>query len=463
VQPLKRCQHGLWKDAEYEYGLQDSGTRVYICDEDRYSMAKAACERLGVRVVVARARSVPTGCVGFADLVSAGASKRPSSNGVCHDDMATIMYTSGTTGSPKGVVLTHRNICQQMMMSDFSVAVTDGLKQRLGVAAASQTCCILPIPLFHVTGLVHLLLASPINGRKLVLLPKWDPLRALQLIERERATTWIGVPTMIQDLMEHPDFDRYDTSSLTAVGSGGGPTPKSQVAKAASKFKGSGSGGIHNGYGLTETAGAVCFVIGDVYQQKPTTIGPPCLIAEIQVRSVDSGAILGANESGELFIKSPLVMKGYYRMPEKTAEVLDKDGWFASGDIGMLDEDGFVYILDRAKDLIIRGGENISCAEVEAAFIETGSVLECAAVGIPDDRLGEIVGLMVVKSNAGKDVTAKQLREQVVGKIARFKIPDEEFIFFNEERLPRGATEKIQKRDIRDSLAARLGRARSRL
>jgi long-chain acyl-CoA synthetase len=292
---------------------------------------------------------------------------------------------------------------------------------------------------------------------------RWDPLRALQLIEREKATVWIGVPTMIQDMMEHPDFDRYDTSSLAAVGSGGGPTPKSQVAKAASKFKNAGGNGIHNGYGLTETSGAVSFVMGEMYQQKPTTIGPPCLIAEIQVRNVDTGAVVGPNESGELFIKSPLVMKGYYNKPDKTAEVLDKDGWFASGDIGMLDEDGFAYILDRAKDLIIRGGENISCAEVEAAFIGTGNVMECAAVGIPDDRLGEIVGLMVVRSSAGKDVTAKQLREQVVGNIAGFKIPDEAFIFFSEGKLPRGATEKIQKRDIRDSLVAQLGRARSKL
>jgi len=156
-------------------------------------------------------------------------------------------------------------------------------------------------------------------------------------------------------------------------------------------------------------------------------------------------------------------MREYFNKPEKTAEVMTADGWFASGDIGMLDEEGFAYILDRAKDLIIRGGENISCAEVETAFFESGKVLECACFGIPDDRLGEIVGLMVVPSAAGAGITAKALRDAVVGKIANFKIPDVQFIFVTNDKLPRGATEKILKREIRDSMAIKLGRAKAKL
>merc|ERR1740121_2873893 len=191
------------------------------------------------------------------------------------------------------------------------------------------------------------------------------------------------------------------------MGAGGGPTPTSQVAKTAEKFK-AGAGAVSNGYGLTETNGAVCRNAGQAYINRPTSCGKPSPTVEFQIRDPDNRAkVLPASAVGELWVKTPLNMQGYFNKPEKTAEVLDAEGWFASGDIAKLDEEGFCYILDRAKDLIIRGGENISCAEVEAAFIGTGWVLECAAFALPDERLGEIVGVMVVRSNAGKDVTAK--------------------------------------------------------
>lgn len=286
------------------------------------------------------------------------------------------------------------------------------------------------------------------------MMAKWDPLKALQLIEREKCTTWTGVPTMVQDMMEHPDFDKYDVSSMRSIGGGGGPTPAAQVGKVAQKFKGGGAG---QGYGLTETNGAVSTNGGPDYLRKPTSIGKPFPIVQMQARDVDTGKVLPTGERGELWIKSVLNMKEYFNKPEKTTEVLDKDGWFASGDIGKLDEEGFAYILDRAKDLIIRGGENISCAEVEAAFFDTGKVLECAAFGIPDERLSEVVGLMVVPNSAGSGITAQELWSAVAGKIAGFKIPEVRHIFVTMERLPRGATEKILKREIRDSIAKKLG------
>lgn len=450
--------NSLWKDAEYAYGLEDSGTKLLICDDDRYKMAKASCDRLGVKVILVRTPNAPaTAGVWHWDAVVESGKGAPFSNPALDtDDMAGIMYTSGTTGNPKGVVHTQRNIAQQMIMGMLGSKLMSGMMNIMGAPPSPiQPCVILPVPLFHVTGSHHVFLQSMIEGRKMVMMPKWDPLKALQLIEREKCTTWTGVPTMVQDMMEHPDFDKYDVSTMKSIGGGGGPTPAAQVTKVAQKFKGGGAG---QGYGLTETNGAVATNGGPDYLRKPTSIGKPFPIVQMQARDVDTGNVLPTGERGELWIKSVLNMKEYFNKPEKSAEVLDKDGWFASGDIGKIDEEGFAYILDRAKDLIIRGGENISCAEVEAAFFETGKVLECAAFGIPDERLSEVVGLMVVPNSAGAGVSANELRSAVVGKIAGFKIPEVQHIFVTSERLPRGATEKILKREIRDSIAQKLGK-----
>jgi len=457
--------NSLWKDSEYAYGLKDSGTKVLVCDEERYHMAKGACDDLRVKIILARHSGTepPAGTMSFNAALSLGAGKSaPSAQDLHPDDICGIMYTSGTTGNPKGVMHTHRGVSQQMCMIRVGEEMPREVARLMNAPAQKQVqpCMILPVPLFHVTGSHHVFLASFVWGYKIVMMYKWDPLTALRLIEKEKATAWTGVPTMIQDMMEHPDFSKYDTSTLKSVTGGGGPTPKAQVAKSASKFKGSAPG---QGYGLTETNGAVCFNGGDDYINRPTSIGLPFPIVEFQIRDVDTRKLLPPGQRGELWIRSPLNMRGYYNKPDKTAEVLDAEGWFASGDVAMLDEEGYAYIVDRAKDLIIRGGENISCAEVEGAFYETGKVLECAAFGIPHERLGEVVGLMVVPSSGVPTFTATELRGLVQGKIAAFKMPNVEHIFITNERLPRGATEKIQKREIRDRVAQQLNRTRSKL
>jgi len=446
--------NSLWKEEEYAFGLKDSGTKVLICDPERHRLAAGSCASLGVHTIVTRAPKgqPPAGAVAYAAVVEAGKGKAaPDALNVDSDDMAALLYTSGTTGNPKGVMLSHRGIVQQMVMS----LATDELQKRMAKAAGMppppyQPAIIAPVPLFHVTGLHHIFLACFVNGRKLVLMTRWDPVVAMQLIQKERPNSWTGVPTMVQDMMEHPDFGKYDLSSLKVVGGGGGPTPKSQVAKSAQKYKAA----PLNGYGLTETNGAVTANTGEEYLAQPTSIGKGFPISEFQIRDVDTRQVLPANQQGEIWIRSILNMKGYFNLPEKTAEVLDGEGWFASGDVGIINEDGYVFIQDRKKDLIIRGGENISCAEVEGAFHETGKILECAAFGIPDERLGEVVGLMAVPMPGCEGVTGKELLDSVGGKLAAFKLPELGNIIITTERLPRGATEKIQKREIRDKVVA---------
>lgn len=255
---------------------------------------------------------------------------------------------------------------------------------------------------------------------------------------------------MLLDIMEHPKFSQYDTSSLVALGSGGAPTPPSQVIRTKQTFK---SGFPTNAYGLTETNGAVTVNSSLNYLRKPSSVGLPMPIVELKVVDLDSGEDVGRNQRGEIIIKSSLNMRGYWNKPEATAKVLSPDNWFKSGDVGVIDDEGFVYVVDRAKDIIIRGGENISSAEVETAFYTHPAVRECAVFGLPDERLGEVVAIMIY---ARAPVTPAELIKHVKDSLAAFKIPPASNIYFTKEALPRGGTGKIQKREIRDRVLASL-------
>lgn len=450
--------NSLWKREELEYGLTDSGSKVLICDDLIFGRIDASLDKLGVRAIVSRPANVlPAGVEAVHTVIERyqGMECPPCLAG--HDDIGIIMYTSGTTGNPKGVVQSHRGICQNLvhfMSTSFFKRKSEEASRKLGTAP-TQDCTICPVPLFHVTASHQIFLAAITNGTKIVLMEKWDAGEALKLIGRERPTSWAGVPTMVRDLIEHPNFESTDTSSLKSLLGGGAPTPTSQSALVAKKFK---KGTPGQGYGLTETNGAVAVNFGASYLKNPGSTGKPNRIMEVAIMDTETGKRLWEPlQQGELLIRSPQNFTHYWNNEKATDEaIVELDGsgygWFCSGDLCELDAEGAIYIKDRAKDIIIRGGENISCAEVESAFFAGNpNLMECACFGIKDERLGEVVGLMVyMKTGEPEDVA--MLIQNVSGQIAPFKIPLAENFFFSKEPLPRGNTGKTLKRAIRDEI-----------
>jgi long-chain acyl-CoA synthetase len=360
---------------------------------------------------------------------------------------ATVLYTSGTTGRPKGAVSTHRAILQSLMAFGCRAAVARLRSPADAAAAASQPpVFILIVPLFHVTGCVPVMLSCVASGLKLVIMRKWDPGLALEHIERERVTNFVGVPTQSWDLLEHPRFADFDTSSLTSVGGGGAPAPPELVRRVEAGFA---RGRPSIGYGMTETNAYGPQNAGDDYVARPTSTGRAVTILEISVRSPD-GAEVPVGEGGEIWFKGPHLIRGYWNRPDATAETI-VDGWLRTGDLGHLDHDGFVYVEDRVKDMVLRGGENVYCAEVEAAIYEHPAVHEAAVFGIPHERLGEEVAAAVVP-RAGATVDVDALRSFLTERIAGFKIPSRWLVLT--EPLPRNAAGKFLKQELRDQAAA---------
>jgi long-chain acyl-CoA synthetase len=302
---------------------------------------------------------------------------------------------------------------------------------------------ILVVPLFHVTGCIPVMMSCFVGGLKLVIMYKWEPERALQLIEREQITNFVGVPTQSWDLLECPNFSKYDVSSLSNVGGGGAPAPPELVKRVATNFK-KGQPGI--GYGMTETNAYGPQNTGPDYISHPTSTGRGVPILEIETRDAD-GRRLGPDDIGEIWFKGPHLIRGYWNRPEATAETI-VDGWLRSGDLGKIDEEGFVYVLDRAKDMVLRAGENIYSAEVEASIYELAQIYECAVFGLPHERLGEEVAC-VIMLKPGMTLNADEVRAHVAKNLAGFKVPSR--IAFVLEPLPRNASGKILKRELRDT------------
>ena len=440
-----------WSEEEIDYALEDSGATVMIGDRDRIERGARPAARLGVRLLAVRVppgADLPEGTDRLEEVLDLEASLPDVAVGP--DDDATILYTSGTTGHPKGAVSTHRAILQALMGFGCRVAVEAVRRQSAGSdapAIAAQPVFILVVPLFHVTGCVAVMLSCYLGGAKLVIMYKWDPDRALELIERERVTNFVGVPTQSWDLLESPRFSEFDTSSLVSVGGGGAPAPPELVRRVANSF-GNGRPGI--GYGMTETNAYGPQNAGEDYVSHPTSTGRGTPILEVEVRD-PSLRQLGPGELGEIWFKGPHLIRGYWNKPEATAESI-VDGWLRTGDIGRIDEEGFVYVEDRAKDMVLRAGENVYSAEVEAVIYEHPAVYEAAVFGVPHERLGEEVAA-VVYAKPGMALSPEEVQTHVAKHMAPFKVPSRVVVV--DEALPRNAAGKILKRQLREELAAR--------
>ncbi|MCU0309717.1 MAG: acyl--CoA ligase [Acidimicrobiales bacterium] len=431
-----------WTGPELEYGLTDSGATVLVADEDRYARVADRLAEIDVEAVVVRSDAVlAPPAAHLRDVVVAG-SRRPDVD-VDPDDDATILYTSGTTGHPKGAVSTHRAVLTGL----FGFAcrtVVEMLRRDPGEAPAHRPAFILVVPLFHVTGCIPVMLGATLSGAKLVMLHKWDPARALELIERERVTNFVGVPTMAADLLACPDFATRDTSSLQNVSGGGAPMAPELVRRIDGSFA---TARPMLGYGMTETNAYGPSNSGDDYLAKPASTGR--VVPIIEVRVVDEhGAARTTGEVGEICFRGASLFRGYWNRPEDTEAAL-KDGWLHTGDLGYVDDEGFVFVVDRLKDMVLRGGENVYCAEVEAAVYEHPGVHEAAVFGLPHDRLGEEVAC-AVQPRAGVSIDVDELTDFLRERIAAFMVPTRWFV--HEAPLPRGATGKILKRELRDDV-----------
>ncbi len=437
-----------WTGEELEYGLADSGTKVLIADDER---AKRIAPHLGgvpslkASIVARASEAPPSGMLRWEDVIGEVPDdvELPKLD-IDTDDDATIFYTSGTTGRPKGAMGTHRNICTNPI-SLIYVNVRSGLRSGKDPSADStQNAYLLSVPFFHATGCHSILVTNTLAGGKLVIMRRWDAGRALELIEREKITTFGGVPTMVMQVLDHPDFASRDTSSVKSVGYGGAPAPPDLVRRIQEHF---GSVPASNGYGLTETSSLSTMNTGDDYVRKPDSVGPPVPVVTVKVVDPD-GKDLPTGAVGELFIKGPNVVKGYWGKPEATAETFS-GGWLHTGDVARIDDEGFVYIVDRAKDMLIRGGENIYSVEIEDVLYEHPAVAEAAIIAVSHPTLGEEPAA-VVQLRPGFDASESELQEHVRSRLAAFKVPVK--IWFYDGPLPRNPAGKILKRELRDEL-----------
>ena len=435
-----------WKVDELAYGLEDSGARVLICDTERLGNALVPLATTELRALVVRGEGpLPDGADHLEAVIELGAPLPEVT--IDPDDDVTILYTSGTTGNPKGAVSTHRAVLSALMAFACRATASAMMKPEDTAGHPYPNCFILSVPLFHVTGCVAVMLSCFASGTRLVMMYKWSPERALELIERERVTHFVGVPTMSWDLLESPDFPERDTSSLLSVGGGGAPAPPELVRRIDANFK-SGRPGI--GYGMTETNAYGPQNAGDDYMRKPTSAGR--VVPTVQLRVTGENDVpLPTGEVGEIWFRGANLIRGYWNNPEATAETL-VDGWLRSGDIGRIDEEGFIYVQDRAKDMVLRGGENIYCAEVEAALYEHGDVYEAAVFGLPHERLGEEVAA-VIHPKPGRVVDVAAIRDHVAQRLAAFKVPS--YIEVTETPLPRNPAGKFLKRELREEIARR--------
>ncbi|WP_116245813.1 long-chain fatty acid--CoA ligase [Nocardiopsis sp. FIRDI 009] len=411
---------------ELAYMLDDSGARVLVYGAERAEEATALARRPDPRTLVTVGGSAPAGHEAYEELI-ASAPVDPVDEPVGLDDTCMIMYTSGTTGRPKGAELTHGNITWNCVNVLIDVDVT------------ADEVTLVSAPLFHTAALNMTCLPTLLKGGRVVVEPGFDPERALALFATERISWMFGVPAMFDALTAHPGWADADLSSLRVLMAGGAPVSESTIAAYQER-------GLTflQGYGMTETAPGVLMLGAADSVRKAGTAGRPSLFTDVRIVRPDL-TDADPGEPGEIVVRGPNVMRGYWGRPDDTARAHTADGWFRTGDVATGDPEGFVTIVDRAKDMIISGGENIYPAEVESVLHDHPDVLECAVIGVPDERWGE-VGRAVVVPRPGTAPTEKDLLAHVEGRLARYKIPKS--VVFT-DALPRNATGKLRKADLR--------------
>jgi long-chain acyl-CoA synthetase len=442
------AMNSLWTPDEMAYGLTTCGVSVLFADTERLERLALCATDPALRVVAVRADAVPDGAIRLDAVLGDHPTSMPDI-AVDPDDPAIILFTSGSTGHPKGVLSTHRNVISALLSWELD-ARQNLLRGAVAPPVAGvRSAALLGVPLFHVLGMHAVFLSSFRSQRKVVSMHKWDPAVAAELIERERVTSFSGPPAMTGDLVREAQRSQRDLSSLQSVGGGGAARAPEQVRQIDATFR---HAAPNTGWGMTETNAIGTTIGGDDYLTHPSSAGRCLAVLELRVVD-DSGAPLPPIERGELQIRGTSMFREYWNRPDATAEAHAEDGWFRTGDVAYLDDEGYLFIVDRIKDLIIRGGENIGCGQVEAALLAHPDVVEAAVYAVPDERLGEEVAA-TVHGTAALDLD--ELRTFLGQHLAAYEVP--RYVFLSPEPLPRTGSGKLFKRQLRDEAVASLSR-----
>ena len=448
--------NGFWSGDELAYGIRLAECKLVLADAGRAKRLEGTDHSAKLVMMDHTAPSQ-----GLANVWATPSGEGPSAamamlGQLTADDLSTILYTSGSTGQSKGAFSDHRGVVSGVMSYVSQSAMAKVLLESQGEDVSAQPCALVAVPLFHVTGEVPLFLQSYAIARKLVLMPKWDAEEALRLMDAEKVTYFVGVPLMSYEIATHPNRDQYDLSACKSFAAGGAPRPLEHVTKIKEAFPG---GFPLLGYGLTETNAVGCGNFNENYLAKPGSTGRASKpLVEVAILD-DDGNALPQGDVGEVCIRSVANFRGYWNNEEATQKAFTADQFFRTGDLGYLDEDEYLYIVDRKKDIIIRGGENITCIEVEDAIYAHDDIAECSVFGLPDDRFGEVPAAVFTMKEGRDAMSEGELREFLLSRIAPFKVPLEQHIWIATEALPRLGTQKIDKKSLREAYTKQLAAA----
>ena len=437
--------NGMWQPGELEFAINDSSPKVLFVDQERSGRFAECNGPEGLAVIAVRATGgLPSGTLSYDDVMQGGPTEDMPRVDVLPDDDAIMLYTSGSSGHPKGVLSTHRNVVDALLSAelDGQVGSLTGVTTP-PASSGAQGAALLGVPLFHVSGLHTLALSSHRAQRRLVCMHKWDPDVAVTLIERERITAFGAPPAMTGDLIRAAERLGRDLSSMALIGGGGATRAPEQVAMLKRAFP---SALPATGWGMTETNSVGTSIAGTDYLDRPESSGRVSAVLDIRIVD-EQGRTVPALSRGELQVRGATIMREYWNRPQENRDTF-VDGWMRTGDVAYLDGDGFLYVVDRIKDLVIRGGENIGCGTVEAALLAHPDIIEACVYGVPDERLGEEVGATLF---ARTTVGESDLQAFLAQKLAKYEIP--RHLHFSHEPLPRGASGKILRRELREAAA----------